>query len=223
MEATRGTMRPDPAYQTLVDKQPYTVGLDGFTLEVHRDVFPPDLGRCAQNMARLACAEPVRSALDMGCGSGFIALSLKRAGVAEVWAADIHRPAVRCAARNLELNAQVGPITLLHSDLFDQFPRAARFDLIVFNQPFAPGRPQRRFGCGPDGGAAISHRFLEAARGFLAPGGRVLMAFSDRNAPEHDPSHAAEALDYEVATLLDLHYNDARNFIYAMRPREQRS
>jgi hypothetical protein len=49
------------------------------------------------------------------------------------------------------------------------------------------------------------------------------MAFSDRNAPQHDPSHAAEALGYEVATLLDLHYNDARNFIYAMRPREHRS
>jgi len=216
MEAS--TSNPNPAYRALLDKQPYTVALNGLTLEVHRDVFPPDLGRCAQNLARLACEYPADSALDMGCGSGFIALSLKQAGIADVWAADIHQPAVDCAARNLLLNSHVGPITLIQSDLFDRFPDSIRFDLIVFNQPFGPGRKERRCGCGPDGGGAISRRFLEAARAFLAPSGLVMMAFSDRQAAEHDPRHAANDLGYAVSTLLDLEYNQSRNFIYAMRP-----
>jgi release factor glutamine methyltransferase len=217
MEYIQEAQRPDPAYQELLDRQPYTVTLDGLMLEVHRNVFPPDLGRCAQNMARLACEQSPRSALDMGCGSGFIALSLKQAGVADVWASDIHSPAIDCTARNRTLNPHVGQITVLQSDLFDQFPTSARFDLIVFNQPFGPGRQERRCGCGLDGGGAISRRFLEAARGFLAPGGVVLMAFSNRVGSEHDPRHAANELGYAVSTLLDREYNESRNFIYAMR------
>jgi release factor glutamine methyltransferase len=223
MENIRDALRPDAAYQELLDKQPYTVTLNGLMLEVHRNVFPPDLGRCAQNLARLACEQPARSALDMGCGSGFIALSLKQAGVADVWAADIHSPAIDCTARNRLLNPHVGPITLVQSDLFDQFPASARFDLIVFNQPFGPGRQERRCGCGLDGGGAISRRFLEAARAFLVPGGVVLMAFSDRVASEHDPRHAANELGYAVSTLLDCEYNASRNFIYAMRASGQRA
>ena len=212
------TSAPDPAYQALLDKQPYTVELDGLTLEVHCNVFPPDLGRCAQNLVRLAREYGPRSVLDMGCGCGFIALSLKQAGVPRVWASDIHRPAIDCAACNLRLNPHVGSITLLHSDLFDAIPASVRFDLIVFNQPFGPGREERRCGCGPDGGAAISRRFLAAAPSFLAPGGVVLMAFSDRQADEHDPRHAALDLGYGVSKVLDLQYNQSRNFVYAMRP-----
>ncbi len=223
MENTPGIPSSDPAYQVLLDKQPYTVTLNGLMLEVHRNVFPPDLGRCAQNMARLACEYRPTSALDMGCGSGFIALSLRQAGVADVWASDIHRPAVDCAARNRHLNPHVGPITLIQSDLFDQFPASVRFDLIVFNQPFGPGREERRCGCGPDGGALISRRFLETAPAFLAPGGLVLMAFSDHQADEHDPRHAAADLRYAVSTILDLQYNQSRNFVYSMRPPIARS
>jgi release factor glutamine methyltransferase len=218
MESTVRTPRADAAYQALLDKQPYSVALDGLTLEVHRNVFPPDLGRCAQNMARLACEYAARSALDIGCGSGFIALCLKRAGVADVWASDVHQPALDCAGRNQVLNAHVGPITLIQSDLFDRFPDSIRFDLIVFNQPFGPGREERRCGCGPDGGAPISRRFLEAAPAFLHPEGRVLMAFSDHQASEHDPRHAAIELGYAVSTILDLEYDGSRNFIYEMRP-----
>jgi release factor glutamine methyltransferase len=218
MEPGAFTLRPDPAYQELLDKQPYTVTLNGLTLEVHRNVFPPDLGQCAKNMARLACRYPAATALDMGCGTGFLTLSLKQAGIGEVWGSDIHQPAVDCAARNAQLNRHVGPITLLRSDLFDQFPDSLRFDLIVFNQPFGPGRVERRCGCGPDGGAEICRRFLAAAPRHLAQGGVVLMAFSDRQAAEHDPRHAADALGYTTSTILDLEYNDSRNFIYEMRP-----
>ena len=218
MENLRGSQGHDPTYQALLDKQPYTAMLDGLVLEVHRNVFPPDLGRCAQNLARLAREYLARAALDMGCGSGFIALSLKRSGVAEVWASDIHRPALECTARNRQLNPHVGPITLIQSDLFDQFPNTIRFDLIVFNQPFGPGREERRCGCGPDGGSAISRRFLRAAPAFLAPGGLVLMAFSDRQAAEHDPRHAADDLGYSVSAILDLEYGQSRNYVYAMRP-----
>lgn len=223
MSPTHATRRPDPAYQELLDKQPYTTVLDGLTLEVHRNVFPPDLGRCAREMARLGGERRPASALDVGCGTGFIALSLKRAGVGEVWATDIHPAAVENTWCNVELNRHVGPVMVVRGDLLEAIPQTVRFDLVVFNQPFGPGREERRCGCGPDGGAAISRRFLSAAPAHLNPGGLVMMAFSDRQADEHDPRHAAAALGYAVTTLLDIESNGARNRIYAMWPGAGRS
>jgi release factor glutamine methyltransferase len=56
----------------LLEMQPYTVVMDGLVITVDEDVFPPDLGRCARNMARICAEYPARRALDMGCGSGYL-------------------------------------------------------------------------------------------------------------------------------------------------------
>jgi release factor glutamine methyltransferase len=207
-----------PEFQRLIDRQPYSVTLDGLRLTVDKDVFPPDLGRCAQNLARLAARYAPRVALDMGCGSGYLALALKRNGAGQVWAADLHPPAVACARKNVEQNPDVGPITVVRSDLFEQIPPSVTFDLILFNQPFGPGDERRVCGCGPDGGYQISKRFLVEAPARLSPGGVALMPFSDREPPENDPRRVAEELGYPVATLLHLYYNEANNYIYEIRP-----
>src|ERR1700693_1793735 len=132
-----------PEYRRLVEQQPYEVFLDGLRITVARDVFPPDLGRCARNLAKILLGYAPKSALEVGCGSGYLALTLKRAGAVEVWATDIHEPAVACARANGELNPEAAPITVLQSDVFDSVPRTVKFDLIVFNQPYAPGLPAR--------------------------------------------------------------------------------
>lgn len=208
-----------PEFKELLDRQPYSVVLDGLRLTVERDVFPPDLGQCAQNVARLSRVYAARSALDMGCGSGYLALCLKRGGVPEVWASDIHAPAVACARANVAQNAEVGPITTVQSDLFENIPTGKRFDLIIFNQPYGPGPTERVCGCGPDGGYEICKRFLLAAPGHLTEAGVIVMSFSDREDARHDPKRVAEELGYSVTTILHKYYNLANNFIYEIRPR----
>ena len=43
-------------FARLLELQPYTVVIDDLVITVDEDVFPPDLGRCARNLAKV-CAE----------------------------------------------------------------------------------------------------------------------------------------------------------------------
>ena len=205
-------------FQQYIDQQPYSVVLDGLKLTIEEDVFPPDMGQCSQNLARIAQGYGAQTALDMGCGSGYLALALKRGGVEEVWASDIHAPAVECARRNVEQNESVGPVHVVQSDLFENIPRTLKFDLIVFNQPFGPGQGETVCGCGPDGGYQITRRFLREAADRLNPDGVVIMAFSDREPANNSPDRVASELGYPVKVVLDKYYGGANNYIYEIRP-----
>jgi release factor glutamine methyltransferase len=154
----------------------------------------------------------------MGCGSGYLALSLKRSGVPEVWASDIHGPAVECTRKNVKQNEAVGPVHVVQSDLFENIPATIKFDLIVFNQPFGPGQGDTVCGCGPDGGYQITRRFLLQAADRLTPDGVVMMAFSDREPAINSPDRVAAELGYPVSVLLDKYYGGANNYIYEIRP-----
>ena len=207
-----------PEFARLLELQPYTVVIDGLVITVDEDVFPPDLGRCARNMAKICTEYRPQRALDMGCGSGYLAFALKQQGVPDVWALDLHERAVSCTRKNHEQNEHVGPLTIAVSDLFEAVPPSLAFDLVVFNQPFAPAAGEAVCGCGTDGGFELTRRFLVEARSRLAPGGSVVMAFSDRAAPENDPALAARELGYPTTTLLHAYYDESNNFIYEIRP-----
>jgi release factor glutamine methyltransferase len=210
-----------PEFQGYIDQQPYAVVLDGLRLVIDKDVFPPDMGKCSLNLARITQRYQAQTALDMGCGSGYLALSLKQSGVREVWASDIHGPAVECARRNVKLNEEAGPIYVVQSDLFENIPPRVKFDLIVFNQPFGPGQGDTVCGCGPDGGYQITRRFLQQVTDRLTPDGVVIMAFSDREPEENSPDRVAAELGYPVETLLHAYYGGANNYIYEIRPRQK--
>jgi len=216
MASTANNLHPE--FARLLELQPYTVVIDGLAITVDEDVFPPDLGRCARNMAKICGEYRPRRALDMGCGSAYLALALKQQGVPDVWALDVHEPAISCASKNHEQNSHVGPLTVAVSDLFDAVPPGLRFDLVVFNQPFAPAATEAVCGCGSDGGYAITRRFLVEVPSRLAPGGSVVMPFSDRAASENDPALVARELGYDTRTLLHAYYEESNNFIYEIRP-----
>jgi release factor glutamine methyltransferase len=176
------------------------------------------MGKCSQNLARIAADYHAQTALDMGCGSGYLALSLKRSGVPEVWASDIHGPAIECARRNVKLNERVGPVHVVQGDLFENVPAAVKFDLVVFNQPFGPGQGDTVCGCGPDGGYEITKRFLLQAADRLTPDGVVVMAFSDREPAVNSPDRVAAELGYPVKVLLHEYYGEANNYIFEIHP-----
>ncbi len=210
-----------PEFQRYIDQQPYSVVLDGLRLTIDKDVFPPDMGKCSQNIASIAQRHRARVALDMGCGSGYLALSLKRSGVSEVWALDVHEPAVACARRNAEQNKQVGPIRVVQSNLFENIPATVKFDLIVFNQPFGPGHGDTVCGCGPDGGYRITRRFLGQAAERLSPDGVIIMAFSDREPSVNSPDRVAAELGLPVRTAYHAYYGKANNYIFEILPAQK--
>ena len=74
------------------------------------------------------------SVLDLCTGSGCIAVSLKKNGFEKVYAADISDKALAVAKHNAKFNN--AGIIFLQSDLYENFPKEIRFDIIVSNPPY---------------------------------------------------------------------------------------
>lgn len=74
------------------------------------------------------------SVLDLCTGSGCIAVCLNKNGFEKVYAADISDKALAVAKHNANLNN--ADIIFLQSDLYENFPKEIRFDVIVSNPPY---------------------------------------------------------------------------------------
>ncbi|MFG3496685.1 HemK2/MTQ2 family protein methyltransferase [Streptomyces sp. NPDC047886] len=117
--------------------------------------------------------------LDVGTGSGALALVAARSGRARVTAVDIDRRAVEEARRNAR---RLGlPVRVLHGDLTE--PVAGRgFDLILSNPPYvispgAAGDTDRSWHAGADGRDVLD-RLCAEAPGLLRDGGVLLLVQS---------------------------------------------
>jgi release factor glutamine methyltransferase len=116
--------------------------------------------------------------LDVGTGTGALALTAARGGAGQVVAVDISARAVFAARVNAWVRRL--PVRVLHSDLFEAVTGES-FDLIVANPPYiradgARGSARRRHG-GP-GGRATLDRLCSTAPAMLAPGGTLLIVQS---------------------------------------------
>lgn len=113
--------------------------------------------------------------LDMGTGTGILALHAARQG-ARVTAADKSLQAVRNARYNARLNGL--SLKVVHSDLFSSLPET--FDLIAFNPPYLPSSCTREPWEGGAGGTAVIRSFLQQAASHLRPGGHIYLVVSTR-------------------------------------------
>ncbi|RME80520.1 MAG: methyltransferase domain-containing protein [Caldilineae bacterium] len=105
-----------------------------------RSAFPPpniieQPGVCGVRedtvcLADMAAEQPPGRALDMGTGTGYIAIRLAQQGW-QVVATDVSPRALRLARRNAQANAV--DIEIIESDLFSAVD--GLFDVILFNPP----------------------------------------------------------------------------------------
>lgn len=117
---------------------------------------------------------PVRRAVDIGCGSGAAGICIaKRAPGAEVVLVDINPAAMRAARVNARLAGTEG-VSVRRSDMLRDVE--GRFDLIVSNPPFMIDAAARayRHGGGPLG-AGLTLAVAEQAMERLAPGGSLVL------------------------------------------------
>jgi methylase of polypeptide subunit release factors len=146
-------------------------------------------------------AQPI--ALDMGCGSGVLALFLARdlaeRGV-QVWASDILPEALATTRLNAERFVRLGQIAegVIHvsegGDLYASLGEQ-RFDLITFNPPWANAPARTRLeGARHDFGQRIVRRFLGQTPAYLNESGHLLLFYSDNAGDD-----AVEALQGHIA------------------------
>ena len=128
--------------------------------------------------------------IDLGCGSGFLAILAAKLGAAKVYALDFLQDACDLTMKNAELNGVADVITCKQGDLFEAM-EGIRAETIVndvsgvaedlarisgwFPDPIPSG--------GPDG-ADLAVRMFDAAPDHLLPNGRVifpLISLSNEN------------------------------------------
>lgn len=81
---------------------------------------------CIENYVKEGC-----SVLDVGCGSGILAIASLLLGAGKVVGVDIDEVAVRTAVENAELNKVDGKFTAICGDLTDKV--SGKYDIVVAN------------------------------------------------------------------------------------------
>lgn len=173
----------------------------GLDLDITPDVLipRPETELLVELALRWLPAEaPAARVLDLGCGSGAVALAIarERAG-ASVLGTDVSPEAVALARRNAERLA-IANATFLQSDWFERVPHE-RFALLVANPPYVARNdphldegdlrfePQRALVSGSDGLDAL-RAIVAAAPAYLAPGAYLALEHG------HDQAGAVRAL-----------------------------
>lgn len=134
--------------------------------------------------------------LDLCTGSGCIALALAREFPdARIIGTDISGSAITYAKRNAKLNG-IGNVSFLRGSLYDPLKDSVRFDLVASNPPYIrrgdiaglqreirEWEPATALDGGEDG-LDFYRTILSGARGYLNPGGSVLLELGYGQAEE---------------------------------------
>jgi len=153
-------------------------------------------------LAESASAAGSRRVLDVGTGSGILAITLAvKSHAARIVASDVSAGALRVARANAAQHGVLGRVVFVQSDLLLAFSPGS-CDLLVANLPYIPSADLRALAVfrhepalaldgGPDGLEPYRRLLAEAPR-VMRPGGRMLLEIEDRRGP------AAKALAQSV-------------------------
>lgn len=174
----------------------YVLGEWGFrrlTLKVDaRVLIPrPETEIVVERCLALLAGRPEPQVLDVGTGSGAIALAIadEHAG-ARVTALDVSEEALSLARENAELTGLAGRVSLVRHDLAEGLP-GGPYDLVVSNPPYV--EPAELGALQPEVrnwephealvGQGVTERVAEQARGVLRSGGALVLEVADGTAP----------------------------------------
>jgi HemK-related putative methylase len=154
----------------------------GLHLTVPPTVFHPRFFLTSEYFAAFIAGLDLagKRVVDVGTGTGILALAAARSGAASVLAIDINPKAAEAAAENASANGLAARVTAVCSDLFCGVAPQLRFDVILSNPPFFSGEPRdladRAWNAGP--GCRDIAQLFEQARARLAPSGVMYMILS---------------------------------------------
>jgi release factor glutamine methyltransferase len=161
-----------------------TVRVAGLQLLVLPGVFSPALHFTsrvfARFLSRLGAIPRGGTVLDLGTGTGVLAIVAARSGAARVVAVDINPAAVRCARSNAARNGAQSVVEVREGNGFGPVD-AERFDLVVCNPPYFRGEPkslaERAFLGGPN--LEWFTNFGRELHNHLHTGGHALISLGD--------------------------------------------
>lgn len=166
-------------------KRTTTTRVAGLTLTVGPSVFHPKIFITSRFFAEYLQAQDFRGkrVVEIGTGSGILALSAAKAGAASVLALDVNPEAVRTAAVNAVRNG-LPQVEARESNLLSAVPETEQFDVVISSPPSFSGEPRnmadRAWHAGP-GYRDIVPLFAQAAARLKPAGAMYLLVSSDTN------------------------------------------
>ncbi|MFB7377562.1 methyltransferase [Kitasatospora purpeofusca] len=162
------------------DDLPDTFTLLGREWSLHRGVWPSTLSAATEVMASMVPYPRDGSFLEVGCGTGVIAVTAALSGCASVTALDINEKAVANTVANAERHGVGDRVRVLHSDMYTALDPLSRFDTIFWNVPWT--YVEDGFALSSDIHTAVfdpgyrgQARYLAGAHEHLTDGGRLLL------------------------------------------------
>lgn len=167
-------------------------------------------------MECIALAKPLAapSIVDIGAGSGNIAVTLARElPKARLTAVERSAAALAVARQNADQHGVAARIRFVEGDLLGPLPPEERFDFVVSNPPYIPHEeiaklpvgvkdyePHAALDGGPDG-FAVFQRLIEEARARLVPGGWLIVEIG---APQEETARQrlSDLEEYDLAATV---------------------
>lgn len=165
------------------DTFPYETEVLDVPIVVLADVFSPKYMLGAEPFTRMLSFRPGIEFLEIGPGTGAIAVQAALAGARRVLAIDINPAAVANTQANIDKHGLGDRMEVREGDIFAPLRPGETFDLIFWNVPFAYVEPDsveltplRRSTLDP--GYEATRRFIHQGGRHLKPGGRLVLGFS---------------------------------------------
>ncbi len=150
------------------DKCVFKVGTDGVLL-----------GACAD-------VSNTENILDIGTGTGLIALMLAQRCNARIVAIEPDSDSFEQASQNIKRSNWAGRIQVINTDLQNYYSRGVKFDLIVSNPPYFADslkNPDRRKAVSRHNDSLTTRDLLDGTSGLMAGTGKlqVIMPYAEGN------------------------------------------
>jgi release factor glutamine methyltransferase len=158
--------------------------LGDLDLVVPPDVFHPGIFLTSRMFSAFLRSLNLKgkSVVEIGTGSGILALSAARAGARSVLALDINPAAVNAARGNAARNGLSGVVSARTSDLLSAVERNEIFDVVISSPPSFSGEPRdmadRAWHAGPSY-RDIADLFKQASQHLADHGVMYLLLSSD--------------------------------------------
>jgi release factor glutamine methyltransferase len=195
-----------------------TYDFEGQTLEMElsEDVFQPTL--TSRALARCMTILPGSSALDLGCGTGVLAILAARRGAGHVDAVDVMPQACVLARANARRNGVGDCVNVSCGDLFESVSEQ-KYDVIISDVSgvadevarLSPWYPDAIPTGGHDGADHIV-RLLQAAPQYLRPGGVLYFATGSISNVKRTLDAAHESFNDRVELMEELSVPFIREF-----------